>query len=334
MKGVFAATRNRVEILEIPAPQPGPHEALVRMRACGICNNTDWKLIEGEFFSGTFPILLGHESVGEVIALGAEVRSFRLGDRVLRAGLRDQHVPLPGGRSCWGGFAEQAIVTDVWAEKGVEYNSFPHPQQLVPPHISPVHAVAMITLKETISCLRNSEVGPGQSLALIGTGPVAQALTVFAKLSGIDPVVVFGRRSEWGELFERLGADAYVAGGDAPREVEAILRDGGFDRAIEAAGGRSALSRCLQVVKPEGRVNLYGIAPESEPYLPAEESDSRVHRSHVAEAEAHDELLGWIDRGEIRLADWISHEMPWTDYQRGLDMVRDKQANKVALLFP
>ena len=109
MKAVFAVARNRVEVLDIPAPEPGPFEALVQMRACGICNNTDWKLIEGEFFSGTFPILLGHESVGEVVGLGEGVRSFRVGDLVLRAGLKDHHVPLPGGRSCWGGFAEQAI---------------------------------------------------------------------------------------------------------------------------------------------------------------------------------------------------------------------------------
>ena len=94
-------------------------EALVQVEVCGICNSTDWKIIEGEFVSGSYPILLGHESCGRVIAVGERVRSFRVGDRVLRFRLQDAHVPYPGGRSCWGGFVERAIVVDVWAKQDV-----------------------------------------------------------------------------------------------------------------------------------------------------------------------------------------------------------------------
>ena len=351
MKGIFVVNKNQTGVLELPEPAIGPYEALVQVQACGICNSTDWKIIEGEFVSGTFPILLGHESVGQVLRVGDRVRSFQVGDMLLRSTLRDEHVPFAGGRSCWGGFVQRAIVTDVWAREGVPYNAFPHPQQIVPPHTPPAQAVAMITLKETLNCLEHSDVRAGHALAIVGTGPVAQALTRFARLSGIRPVVVFGRRPAWAAHFARLGADAYVAErehamhlqatkgcralhvDELPPEVRAILDRGGFDRAIEAVGARSALSRCLQVIKPEGRVNLYGIAPESEPYLAEEASDPRVFRAQVAEAEAHDRLLRWIDEGQIDLADWISHTLPWTDYRRGFDMIRDKTANKVVLTF-
>jgi threonine dehydrogenase-like Zn-dependent dehydrogenase len=333
MKGLFVVDKNRTEILELPEPEIGPYEALVQVEACGICNSTDWKVIEGEFVSGSFPILLGHESVGRVIEVGKRVESFRVGDRVLRSRLEDEHVPFAGGRSCWGGFVERAIVTDVWAEQGQPYNAFPHPQQIVPSQISPEDAVAMITLKETLNCLSHSDVKPGQSLAIVGTGPVGQTLTLFAHLAGIHPLVVFGRRPEWSEVFWRLGADAYVAGDEYPSLARSILDAGGFDRAIEAVGARSALSRCLQVTRPSGRINLYGIAPESEPYLAEQEGDPRVFRGAVAEAEEHETLLAWIAEGKVVLADWISHVMPWTDYQRGFDMVADKRANKVVLTF-
>jgi threonine dehydrogenase-like Zn-dependent dehydrogenase len=333
MKGIFVSAVNETAILDLPEPQIGPYEALVQVEACGICNSTDWKIIEGEFVGGTFPILLGHESVGRVIAVGERVRSYAVGDRVLRSNLRDAHVPYPGGRSCWGGFVERAIVTDVWSEQGAPYNAFPHPQQIVPPHIPPVEAVALITLKETLSCLGRSDVAPGQSLAIVGTGPVAQTLVLMALLSDIAPVVVFGRRPAWAARFAALGAHGYVVGDEAGPEVRAILDGGGFDRAIEAVGSRAALARCLEVVKPDGRVNIYGVAPASEPYLAEQEADPRVFRSQVVEAEAHDRLLAWVDRGAVRLSDWISHAMPWADYQRGLDMVADKRANKVALTF-
>jgi threonine dehydrogenase-like Zn-dependent dehydrogenase len=334
MKGVFVTAVNETAILDLPEPEIGPYEALVEVEACGICNSTDRKIIEGEFVSGTFPVLLGHESVGRVIRVGEQVRSFQVGDRVLRSTLRDEHVPYPGGRSCWGGFVERAIVSDVWSEQGAPYNAFPHPQQIVPPGTSPVDAVAMITLKETISCLDSTGVGPGQSLAITGTGPVAQALTVVAKRSGIAPVVVFGRRARWAATFTALGADGYVAGAEVSPEVQAILDRGGFDRAIEAVGARAALTRCLEVLRPDGRVNVYGVAPESEPYLEAEMDDRRAFRGRVAEAEAHDRLVDWVAQGKIALSDWISHQMPWTKYQRGLQMVHEKEANKVALTFP
>jgi threonine dehydrogenase-like Zn-dependent dehydrogenase len=333
MKGLFVVGKDQTEILELPEPEIGPYEALVQVEACGICNSTDWKLIEGEFVSGSYPMLLGHESVGQVIDVGERVQSFQVGDRVLRSRLEDAHVPFAGGRSCWGGFVERALVTDVWARKGVSYNAFAHPQQIVPAHIRPVEAVAMITLKETLSCLHYSDVKPGHSLAIVGTGPVAQTLVLFAHLAGIHPLVVFGRRAAWQARFAELGVDAYVHGEELPAQVRTILDAGGFDRAIEAVGARTALSRCLQVVKPEGKVNLYGIAPESEPYLAEEIADPRVFRGSVAEAEEHEVLLEWMAQGKVDLTDWISDVMPWTDYQRGFDMVADKRANKVVLTF-
>jgi len=191
----------------------------------------------------------------------------------------------------------------------------------------------MVTLKETLSCLENSDVQPGHSLAIVGTGPVAQALTRMARLLGIAPVVVFGRKAEWGELFARLGAHGYVVGDDAPDEVQEILDRGGFDRAIEAVGTPPALSRCLQVVKAEGRVNTYGVTSESEPYVAAEEADPRVFRSDVAEAEAHEKIIQWVDEGELCLSDWITDVLPWTKYQRGLDMVKKNTSSKVVLTF-
>jgi threonine dehydrogenase-like Zn-dependent dehydrogenase len=346
MKGLFVTAVDQTAIMELPEPEPGPYEALVQVLACGICNSTDWKIIEGEFVSGSFPILLGHESVGRVIRAGAEVRSFKEGDLVLRSRLRDEHVPYPGGRSCWGGFVERALVRDVWAERGVAYNSFPHPQQIVPPDVPPAQAVAMITLKETLSCLDNSDVRPGQSLAIVGTGPVAQALAFFAHLSDIHPLVVFGRRAAWADRFAQLGVDAYVAGSPSASPaagdvalVRRILEGDGFDRAIEAVGSRAALARCLEVVRARGRVNLYGIAPETEPYLAAHESDPRVFRAPVAEEEMHDKLIAWFQQGRVDLADWITHVLPWEDYQRGFDIVADKTAGghsgspKVVLQF-
>jgi threonine dehydrogenase-like Zn-dependent dehydrogenase len=53
----------------------------------------------------------------------------------------------------------------------------------------------------------------------------------------------------------------------------------------------------------------------------------------VAEAEEHERLLAWVERGQVVLGDWISHEMPWTEYQAGFERVANKTGNKVVLTF-
>jgi threonine dehydrogenase-like Zn-dependent dehydrogenase len=333
MKGIFVTARNQLEILELPDPVLGDFDALVEIAACSICNSTDLKIIHGEFVSGTYPILLGHESAGIVTAVGEKVRNYRVGDMVLRPGLADENLPFTGGRSCWGGFAERGIVTDFWAEKGVRHGTSDHPQQIVPSEIPPHEATALITLKENLSCLEHSGIKAGQSLAIVGTGPVARALTACAKLIGISPVVVFGRSKTWQAEFTQFGADAFVSGHDIPPTADRVLDDGGFDMVIEAVGSRSALSKCLEICAADGRVNLYGIPPESDPYVNREESDSRVFRSEVTESAAHEKILSAVECGDIMLADWASHILPWTDFQRGFDLLEHKRAAKVVLVF-
>jgi threonine dehydrogenase-like Zn-dependent dehydrogenase len=332
MKGLFITAPGKLEILEMPIPEPGPFEALVKTEACAICNSTDTKVVDGEFVSGTWPVLLGHEDIGSVVKVGSGVRSFKLGDRVLRGTLPDAQIPFPGGRSCWGGFVEYNLVTDVWAKAGVEYNAFPHPQQIVPASIKPAEASLLITLKENLSVVSNFDV-VGRTLAIVGTGPVAQSMTLFARYLGARTVVVFGRNPAWKERMTRLGADVYVTGAEAPAEVNAILKGGGFERVLEAVGSRAALSHCIQLAGKVGKVGIYGIPSESEPYAAQDMKNPAVSSPKVAEAEVHDQLLALVQKGQVKLAEWVSQTLPWQEFALGFDRVRRKEANKVVLMF-
>jgi len=79
MKGIFVVAKNKLYILEIDEPKIEDFEALVEVKACSICNSTDWKIIEGRFKKGNFPILLGHESAGRVVRTGKKVRNYKKG---------------------------------------------------------------------------------------------------------------------------------------------------------------------------------------------------------------------------------------------------------------
>jgi threonine dehydrogenase-like Zn-dependent dehydrogenase len=324
-----------VSLIDLPIPVIGPYEALVKVEACGICNGTDIKLIDGEFLPGPFPSAIGHESVGIVVNTGEKVRSFRLGDRVLRPVLYDSHVP--GGRSTWGGMSEYGIVIDGAAihQDGadVQVHWVAPKQQVVPLSITPAQAAAMITLKETLHFLKVFAVGNGRPVAIVGTGPVAQAYCFFSKMLGASPVAVFGRRAVYANRFMALGADTYVTGDDYPVSVRNQIAREGFGQVIEAAGSPEALKQCLDLAGPTGQVRVYGIAPASHSWDEADLRDPRVQRMGAKEDQVHEEVLHLVAQGKVVLEQWVSQTMLIRDYERGFELVRSKQASKVVLTF-
>jgi threonine dehydrogenase-like Zn-dependent dehydrogenase len=335
MKALMIVETGKLAVTELPMPALRPYEVLVRMEACGICNSTDHKLIMGTFVPGHYPSALGHESTGQVVQLGTKVRHFKAGQRVLRPVLLDRHVP--GGRSTWGGFAEYAIVIDRKAILEDGANEPVHwaavKQQVLPASMTPEQAAAMITLKETLSCLQNFGVRAGSTVAVVGTGPVAQAFAHEAALLRAGEVVVFGRREAWRERFSALGVDQYMVGENWPIKIKEHVALGGFDYVIEAVGSREALKTALRLAGARGKVGLYGIPPEDAPYDPADRADRRVSVPRVEEADVHELMLDWVEKGKINFDQWYSAVFPWQDYARGFEMVSSNHAAKVILRF-
>ena len=335
MRSILAISPGRVNLELLPVPQVGPYEALVRVEACGICNSTDTKLIDGEFMPGGYPSAIGHESVGVVVGVGDRTRHLQVGDRVLRSVLYDEHVP--GGRSTWGGMSEFGVVVDAAAieEDGADLQvhwAAPK-QQLVPSGVSAVQAAAMITLKETLHFLKTFGVGHGENVAIVGTGPVAQAFCFLSVLRGASLVVVFGRREVHAQRFKALGADEYVVDDRLPAVVRAQLKKGGFARVIEAVGSREALRRCVMLAGETGQVRIYGLAPVSEPWDQRDLEHPRVQQLGAKEDQVHGEMLALVADGLVDLDDWVSHVMTVEQYAHGFQLVRQKQASKVVLTF-
>src|SRR5215217_6389139 len=113
MNSLVVPVAGKVRVADIPCPRPTEYQALVRMEACGFCNSTDQKLVEGTmFWAPPFPLILGHESVGRVIEIGSKVTKFRIGDLVTRP----IYIAPPEGcdyHPASGGFAEYGIVQDL-----------------------------------------------------------------------------------------------------------------------------------------------------------------------------------------------------------------------------
>ena len=196
----------RLTVRDVPVPKIDETECLVQILACALCNSTDRKLLDGHFRyqgPGSYPGIVGHESIGRVLECGNAVQSFREGDLVLRPAAK--YTPEEGvGVGClWGGIAQFGKVKDP-LHGGTPMH------EIVPPDLDPVDATMLITLKETLSWLQRWPVQRGQSVVVLGSGPVGVSFGFFAKILGCHPVVVVGRRDEPLQRALALGVDGVI----------------------------------------------------------------------------------------------------------------------------
>ena len=312
---------------EVPDPEIGPYDALVRIEICGICNSTDLKLIEGTmFWAPPFPIVLGHESAGTAIEVGKRVRKFKPGDVVTRPvawwpGERETpHIAI-------GGFAEYGIVRDSEAmaadgDPSLLKDALALHQVVVPEGIGVRDAALAISLGETASVLQFLPNLRGKRLVVAGTGIAGLAFTLWAKLAGAF-VVCLGRRSERLELARKLGADETVdtRRSDFLDEMRAKAR-GCADGMIEATGDARLAEAILEALSPDGFASAYGVPPKgidySSRWKPAETAE------HLTIPWVCDLILRkWVD------PDWFAtHEWPFEEAVEAFDRVRRREVVK------
>lgn len=339
MKAAVVEGPGQLAVREVPMPEMGLYNALVRIEACSLCNSTDTKIIARHFVSQIpVPLVLGHESVGTIVAVGDKVRHYTLGQRVLRPGT-EYDFSRVGIASAWGGFAEYGLVTDLVAWQADHPVATPNgmwaKQQVIPAGIPPAEATAIITLKETLYATRAAGVDHSTWTAIIGTGPVARAFTFWAHRLGAPFLVVLGRQDRWCHDFLDLGANNYMAGDRPCLEDEAKLAGlGAFDRAIDAVGSMEALEDALALLRPNGIVGAYGVTAEDDPeteLVRAARQAGRMVSLPVCEEKVHEEMLELIAGGGVVLGDWISHRLPLEQIHEGLRLLRERKAFKVVL---
>lgn len=342
MKGIVVEKPGVVCLKDdIPEPKISPYCAIVENIACGICNGTDLKIIDGHFKGfDTYPAVLGHESVGRVIEVGSKVRSFKKGDHVLRTILDDVG---PCYYSGWGSFSEYSVVYDYknMVNDGLKnVNEYYMVQQVVPPDIDPVKGVMLITFKEVYTGLRTFGVLPEHSLLINGCGPVGLSMVKFASLMGVRKI--FASDIDQNRLEKALKQGAHRIINPQREDLEKIIWEeekDGLDIFIDAVGVNSLMNTGLNLVKFGGKIGVYGISPVCSSQIdwskaPYNWSIQFVQWPNVrVEATLHDEVIDFIRRGMIQLDEFVTHVLPLEDFRKGLEIVKNKEGLKVVLLI-
>jgi L-iditol 2-dehydrogenase len=247
----------RVE--EVPTPEPGPGEVLVRIVACGVCG-TDLHAVDGSVPWYQPPRILGHEASGVVAAVGAGVQGVRVGQAVAvepsspcgacaecHDGL-EQHCRRR--RSALGGFAQYACVP--------ERSAVPLPEGV------PVEVGSLA--EPTGCCLHAVDVAglrSGATAVVVGAGPIGLTLVQLARRSGAAQVVVSEPDGTRRRLARELGADVAVdpTAEALPAVVHEVTGGLGADVVFEAVGRPDLVGVALDALRRGGAVVVVGLAP-------------------------------------------------------------------------
>lgn len=255
------APGEQLSLHEVTLPQPGRHQILLRVQACGVCR-TDLHLLDGELPGIPYPITPGHEIVGRVVQAGDDVRRFRIGERVgvpwlgqtcgtcayCRAGLENLcELARFTGYTLDGGYAEYALADARYC--------FSIPDRYTDAQAAPLLCAGLIGYRAYRAA------GEARSLGLYGFGAAAHLLAQVARAEGRRVFALTRPGDEAAQRFARnLGAE--WAGGSDEKPPEAL------DAAIIFAPVGALVPAALEATRKGGRVVCAGIHMSDIPSFP------------------------------------------------------------------
>jgi propanol-preferring alcohol dehydrogenase len=250
---------------EVPVPQPGPGEALVRVKAAGVCH-TELHFLSGVLNLGVAPLTLGHEMAGEVAQVGPGANSVRPGDRVIvyyYLGCGACHWCRTGQENlCDAPVAEYGFVSDGGL---AEYVKVPARNLVKLPDSLSFEQAATLGCSATtaIHAAGLARLSPGEVALVYGFGGVGSALVQYCDLAGAR-VLAVGRSPAKLHLARDLGAEAAIdaSSEDVPARVRELTGGQGVDVVFELVGTAESMPKAVASLRKRGRLVFIGYSQD------------------------------------------------------------------------
>ena len=307
---------NDVRVEDMPQPEIGPGELLLKIEASGICGSDvmEWYRIQRA------PLVLGHEVAGSVAQVGAGVTQFREGDRLVVT----HHVPCNACRYCLsghhtvcdtlratnydpGGFCEYVRLPAINVDRG----AFPIPDSV---------SFHEASVAEPLACVyrgqRRANIQPGQSVLVLGSGLAGQLHINLARALGAGRIVSTDLSDFRLAAARRLGAEVTLRADEYTPDRLREVNDGRLaDLVIVATGARPALLQALESVERGGTVLFYApTEPGVEVPVPINDvffrNDATLTTTYAAAPGDLTTALDLIASGRVQVSDMISHRLP------------------------
>lgn len=343
MKAAIFEDLEKLVIKEVPVPEVDDDSALVRVHACAICGS-DLRIYHTGNDRVKPPQILGHEISGEVVKTGKNVTKVKVGDRVAIGA----DVPCGEcffcengmGNICQnnyaigyqfaGGFAEYILLNRMTMLYG-------------PVHIIPEDAdYSQYTLAEPLGCILNAlertPVKMGDTVAIIGCGPIGCMMIPVVKTMGAVRVIVVERNPDRQRVASESGADVIIhpSEQDMVEEVMRVTGGMGADLVLTATPVPAMQERALHMVKNRGEVNFFGGLPAKDSMVALDTNlvhykELLVSGAHGSRPCHHRKAVEYIRDGLIDVRPFITHHFPLEQIQEGFDTAGSRQCMRVVI---
>ena len=257
-----------VRLEDVPAPEPGPKDVLVEIRAVGVCGSDVHYYEEGRI--GAFvveePLILGHESMGTVVALGEDATRHEVGDRVTL----EPGVPDGTCRECRAGRYNLCSNVRFFATPPIDgaFTNFVSINEdfafSLPDGLSDNAGALMEPLSVGIWACKKGGVTAGDHVLVTGAGPIGLLAMQVAFAQGATEVTLTDVADERLEIGRRLGATRTLNAGEEPLDESGIEAD----VLIECSGNERALGDGIRRIRPAGVAVVVGMGPNEETSVP------------------------------------------------------------------
>ena len=340
MKSVRTGVQGTVDVVHIERPVPGPKDALVRIRACGICGTDTHFLHLGGIPFGPggsmVPVALGHEPAGEIVDIGAEVTGLRVGDRVV---VNPQDAPsgIIGCGGKLGGMSEYLLIENAVVGKSVAV--FP---DTVPFDVAALNEPMAVARH----CVNRSGATATDKVVIFGAGPIGLGAAIWLKLRGVEHVVVADVIPERLDTALAVGADAVID--SSTEDVTARLTElhgpaanalgqprPGTDIYIDAAGAAAVFNTVLASAKWHAKLVMVAVQKKSDDIDLGSmlRSELTLIASQGYPTEIF-EVTAEIAEHQERFAKLISHRVPFSEADKAFRLAMTPgAAEKVVVTF-
>ena len=342
--GVFRE-KGIVRVEEVPVPEVADGEVLIKVAACGVCG-TDIKKIFHRYVEP--PQILGHELAGTVVAVGRGVAKWKPGDRVMSF----HHIPCGKCFYCdrrlfsqckqykttgltagftpnGGGFAEYVKAMPWVAERGIVS---------LPDNVSFEEATFIEPINTIFKAVQKARVAAGETVLVIGCGPVGLQLLMVAKLTGArlftsDPMAVRRAKSLTLGAVESFDPSS----GKLVEQVKTRTEGRGADAVLVAVAHPAVVAEALAAARPGGRVLLFAANdPVTRIEFPASAvgiDEKEILGSYSAAVDIQEAAAELVLRKKLPVMDIVTHRFPLDRIQEALELAANPTAESLKVLI-
>lgn len=347
MKGIMKAAVfkgiGHITVEERPIPECPEDGLLIKVYACGICGS-DVRNYHNGLKDGITDQIMGHEIAGEVVEAGKRQDYFQKGERVALApdvscghcwyckrgmvNLCEHHRML--GTHFPGGYAQYLALPAEVLQHGFA--------ERIPEGMSYEHAAFAETCSAVIACQKRNRVSMGDTVVIIGDGPVGCLHCEVARARGAKKIILIGRDKL--EMARSFRPDVLLDGTEPAEKLIRTVRNEtggiGADLAVCAVPTAAVQQEALEMVRKQGTVVIYGGVPKDR-----EDTILNSNRIHYGEitvtgafsypASGLSDALSALEAGSIHADQYINARVPLTEVVKGMEMISEGRALKVMI---